>query len=270
MSSTDAKTDPDLPDIDDRLAPPDGRYEVLDGVLVQVSPSDPPHGTRHSKISALVEAAAGAEFEVASDMLTRTSKTSDVAPDVSVFPRAKDPKTGGRQLEHLAFEVVSAQSLAYAGRKAARLAARGVRRVFAIDVERGRALEWSRSLETWAVLELDARIEDPALDAPLPVEALVRAAKADDAMAQALLTKRNPVLEAARARDRAEGRAEGRVEGRVEGRAEALLVMLDARGFSVASADRAKILGERDPSRLERWIARALTCTEIAELFAEP
>jgi hypothetical protein len=48
--------------------------------------------------------------------------------------------------EHLVFEVVSTESIGHAARKAAKLSARGVRRVFAIDVERSRALEWSAEL----------------------------------------------------------------------------------------------------------------------------
>jgi Uma2 family endonuclease len=278
--------DTELPEIDDRLAPPESRYEVLDGELVYVPPADGPHGTRHSIVSALVEAHAAADFQVASDMLTRTSKIDDVAPDVSVFPRAPHPVTGRRQLEQLAFEVVSTQSLSYAGRKASKLAGRGVRRVFAIDIARGRALEWSRALQTWAVLDPGGWIEDAALGAPLPIHALIHAASADDVMAQALLTKGNPVLEAARAQDRAEGRAEGRGEGRMEGwaeghaegreeggvrgRAAALLVILRARGFSPGASERARILDELDASRIERWIARAVTCADLDELFAEP
>jgi hypothetical protein len=35
-------------------------------------------------------------------------------------------------------------------------------------------------------------------------------------------------------------------------------------------AGRTIILGERDAARLERWIARAITCTAAAELLAEP
>jgi len=195
-------------------------------------------------------------------MLTRVSRTSDVAPDVSVFPLARDPRTGGRQLEHLAFEVVSTESLGHAGRKAAKLVARGVRRVFAIDIERGRVLEWSGVLETWSPLERSATIEDPVLAAPLPIEPLVVAAKADDAMARALLIKANPVLEAAMARSR--------LEGEREGSAKAVLAVLVSRGMSPDPADRARILGERDLQRLERWLARAVRCASMAELFAEP
>jgi Uma2 family endonuclease len=249
-----------LPSIDDRLVEPETRYEMYDGELVYVPPADPPHGIRHSKISALVEAHAAADFEVASDMLTRTSKTSDVAPDVSVFPSARDPVTGGRQLEQLAFEVVSTQSIKRAGQKAAKLTERGVRRVFAIDVERARALEWSRALGGWAVLDPDARIEDPTLGATLPIAALLHAAKADDAMACALIAKHNPAIEAVK--------SEALQQGLARGRAEAVLELLALRGIAMDAADRARILSESDPAQLARWIARATTCTTAAELFA--
>jgi Uma2 family endonuclease len=266
VSSNQNHVGPELPPIDERLVEPGTRYEMYDGELVYVPPAHPPHATRHSKISALVEAHAGPAFDVASDMLTRVSRTSDVAPDVSVFPLARDPRTGRRQLEHLAFEVVSTESLGHAGRKAAKLVARGVRRVFAIDIERGRVLEWSGVLETWSPLERSATIEDPVLAAPLPIEPLVVAAKADDAMARALLIKANPVLEAAMARSRLEGEREGERLGN----AKAVLGVLASRGMSPDPADRARILGERDLQRLERWLARAVCCASMAELFAEP
>ena len=267
MSSSSAtRADLELPAIDERLVAAETRYEIVDGVLVHVSPAHEPHGSRHSKISALVEAHVGAAYDVASDMLTRTSETSDVAPDVSVFPYERDPETGGRQVEELAFEVVSTESLGHAGDKAAKLVGRGVRRVFAIDIEHGRALEWSRTLGTWSVLDASGQLEDPVLAAPLPVAALVHAAKADDAMARALLVKQNPVLEATRAQDRITARAEGKLEGLAEG----LLLVLATRGVSLDPAARARILGERDPERLDRWIARAMTCTTLAEMFAGP
>ena len=270
---------PDVPDVDERLVAPGARYEVYDGELVHVPPADEPHGTRHSKVVTLVEIHTGPAFDVACDMLTRTSETSDVAPDVSVFPRARDPRTGGRQIEQLAFEIVSTETLVHAGRKAAKLVARGVRRVFAIDVERARALEWSASLETWSMLDPSAFIGDPVFAAPLPIDALVRAAETDDAVARALLFKRNAVIEAARAESLAQGvtqgivegltrgRAEGIAEGIARGRAESLIVMLDARGVALGAAERARILDERDPATLARWLTRAATCTDITEVF---
>jgi Uma2 family endonuclease len=286
MSFDASRVEPALPAIDERLVAPDTRYEILDGRLVHVSPADPPHGTRHSKVSALLEAHAGLELTVASDMLTRTSERSDVAPDVSVFPSAPDPHTGRRQLEQLAFEIVSTQSLAYAGGKAAQLAARGVRRVFAIDVERERVLEWSVAQGAWSPLDPAAFIDDPALDAPLPIAALIGTARADDAVARALLVRRNPVLVETRTKAKAEGRAEGKTEGRAdgktegraegkaegraEGKAEALITVLTARGVVVDDATRARWLCERDAHQLDRWIARAATCETLSDLDLEP
>jgi hypothetical protein len=131
--------------------------------------------------------------------------------------------------------------------------------VFAIDVERSRALEWSAVLGTWRELDPAGHIEDPALEVPLPIDAIIHAAKADDAVQRALIAKGNPVLEAHVARHREEAKAEGK--------AEALLAVLAARGIAVGAAERVRILGERDPQQLDRWLAEAATCAEVAELF---
>ena len=264
----------DLPDINDRLVEPETPYEILDGELARVPPADFAHAERHLQLCALLEAHTGPGFEAACDLLTRTSKIDDFAPDLSVFREAPDPNTGRRQLEQLAFEIVSTQSLGKAGRKAAKLSARGVRRVFAIDVERSRALEWSAALGAWAMLDAAGHIVDPALEVPLPIDALIRRAKADDAVARALVAKHNPVFEAIRSDDRAEaeakGEAKGEAEGKAKGKAEAVVAVLIARGVSLDHRQRDQILGERDPARLERWIARAVACTSVAELLAEP
>jgi Uma2 family endonuclease len=87
--------------VDERLVAPESRFEIWDGRVEYVAPADEPHGTRHSKISALLEAHVGSDYEVASDMLTRTSAVDDIVPDASVFPLARDPETGQRQLEEL-------------------------------------------------------------------------------------------------------------------------------------------------------------------------
>src|SRR6185436_3393747 len=207
MSFDPARDDSDLPDVDDRLVEPGTRYEMLDGELVYVPPCDEPHGERHSQLCALLGAHAGAEFKVAADMLTRTSKIDDIAPDASIYPAARHPKTGRRQLDHLSFELVSTETLGYAARKAAKLAGRGVRRVFAIDIERSRALEWSVALGAWSVLDAAGHIVDPALAVPLPIKALIHSMKADDTIARALIAKCNPVIAANDAEARAEGKA---------------------------------------------------------------
>lgn len=276
MSSLGSDADSELPDIDEHLVVSESRYEIDDGKLVYVPPADEPHADRHSKLAAVLEAHVAPAFNVALDMLTRTSRIDDIAPDASIYPRARNPKTGGRQLEHLAFEIASTEALSHAGRKAAKLVGRGVRRAFAIDVERGRVLEWSRELETWSILDPTASIEDLVFAVPLPIAALVRIAMADDIVAEALLAKHNPVLDAAlaasqgrgRVEGRVEGRAEGRVEGRAEGRAEAVLDVIVARGLVVQPDERSRIQTERDLGRLGRWLAGAVTCATVAELLA--
>jgi Uma2 family endonuclease len=246
--------------VDERLVMPETRFEVIDGQVAYVSPADPPHASRHSKLSALLEAFVAEGFDAASDMLTRTSEKGDMAPDGSVYPSAVDPKTGKRQLEHLAFEVVSTESLGDAGKKASALAARGVRRVFAIDVERRRALEWSRRTGAWEILAKDAIIDDPAFALGLPVHDLVSAAKADDAVARALLAKGNPVL--------LEALEEARHEAKAEGKAEAIVAVLAARGLTIDGATAKRIRALRDPDELDRRLAIAVRCADVAELDA--
>jgi Uma2 family endonuclease len=298
MSSRDTHRDRALPPVDARLAVPDTRYEILDGVVTYVSPADAPHGTRHPKLAALLEAHVGPAFDVAVDMLTRTSRRSDFAPDASVFPVARDPRTGGRQLEHLAFELVSTQTLRRAGAKAAELVARGVRRVFAIDVVRDRALEWSARQGDWQPVDPRTRIEDVVFAVPLPIGALLRSAKADDAVARALIQKRNPVIKAVVAAGRRKGRAEGKRAGLAAGkraglaagkraglaagkraglaagvivaRRAAVLEVLIARGMVLAARQRARIREESDPARLARWLVGAATCDSVAAMFATP
>lgn len=265
-----------LPAVDERLVAPETRYEIEHGRVVYVPPADEPHGTRHAKLAAVVTAHRAASFDVAVDMLTRTSRIDDIAPDVSVFPAARDAATGGRQLEQLAFEVASTESLGHAAVRAASLVARGVRRVFAIDVERERALEWSSALDAWSILDRRARIADPALAVPIPVEALLDAARADDAIARALREQRHPEFVAEREEGRAEGLAQGLAQGlargHARGQAEALakgiLAVLSARGLVPSPDERAAILAERDPARLEQWLQGATSITSIAALLS--
>jgi Uma2 family endonuclease len=265
--------DAELPPVDERLVAPGTPYEMVDGELVYVPPSDPPHGERQVTASALIDACVRPEFAVATEVLTRVSRTTDIAPDISVYPRERDPATGRRRVAELAFEVVSTQSLANAADKARRLSARGVRRVFAIDVERNRAMEWSSGLEAWRRLDIAACIEDPVLAVGLAIEPLVKAAIIDDAIARALVAKNNPVIAAEKAsswqRGHEAGLAEGRREGALEALRSALLHLLAARGIPLDLTDRARIVAECDLQRLERWSARAVHCASIEEVLAD-
>jgi len=263
------------PAVDERLIMPETRYEVIDGEVVYVSPAEYPHASRHSKLSALLEAYVADGFDAVCDMLTRTSEKGDMAPDGSIFPLEPDPETEGRQIERLAFEVVSTERLSHAGRKAAALKARGVERVFAIDVERQRLLEWSVETDAWSMLLTSDVIEDRSLVAPMPIAALVGAASEDDAIAQALIAKKNPVLmgavEARFGQGRDEGRVEGRDEGlavgRVAGKAEALRAVLSTRGLVLSAEQRALLESCSDNAVLERWLIRAVTAADANEVF---
>jgi len=252
---------PPLPAVDERLVMPETRYEAIDGKIEYVAPADEPHGTYHSKIAALLEAYVAADYRAAVDMLTRTSEKNDMAPDASVFPAARDPETGGRLLEELAFEIVSTEALSHAAKKARALTERGVRRVFAVDVERKRALEWSLRTGAWEILPGDGAIEDRTLALPLPLYALAEAMRADDAVARALLAKKNPVIEdALRA-------AKG--GGKREGKREALLQILSARGLEISKKADERLRAERDEAVIDRWLGRAVSCDSVDALLRE-
>jgi Uma2 family endonuclease len=257
------------PDVDARLVMPETRFEIIEGEVEYVAPSDEPHGTRHSKISALLEAYAAKGYDVASDMLTRTSLKGDMAPDASVFPAARDPRTGGRQIEALAFEVLSTERLGHAARKARALTERGVRQVFAIDVERKGALVWSRATNTWKILPLDGAIEDRALALPLPLRALVDAASTDDAVAQALIAKKNPVIAMALADARQEGELEGERRGERNGVIRALLAVLAARGLKLRKKQEKQIRSTEDATLLASWLMRSVSCASADELLGK-
>jgi hypothetical protein len=66
------------------------------------------------------------------------------------------------------------------------------------------------------------------------------------------------------------GRAEGHTEGRAEANARAVLTVLRVRGIVVSDADRERILGEKDPTCLERWHERAVLAASVAEVITEP
>ncbi|HET9212696.1 MAG TPA: hypothetical protein VFR03_19985 [Thermoanaerobaculia bacterium] len=68
----------------------------------------------------------------------------------------------------------------------------------------------------------------------------------------------------------AQGRAEGRTEGRTEEAAHALLTVLRARGLAVPEAARERILSQKDPERLERWLERAVVAASVDAALDEP
>ncbi|MFT3774669.1 MAG: hypothetical protein QM820_55670 [Minicystis sp.] len=71
-------------------------------------------------------------------------------------------------------------------------------------------------------------------------------------------------------REREMGRDEGRKEGRAEGEARALLTVLRSRGIDVPDADRERIMAEKKPARLERWIEKAATAATLSDVLGKP
>jgi hypothetical protein len=66
-----------------------------------------------------------------------------------------------------------------------------------------------------------------------------------------------------------EARKLGRDEGRAEEAARAVLTALRVRGLAVPDAARERILAEKDPARLERWLEKAIVAASIAEVVDE-
>ena len=64
-----------------------------------------------------------------------------------------------------------------------------------------------------------------------------------------------------------EGLTQGRTEGRIEEAARAVLTVLRVRGLVVPDADRERILSEKDPERLERWLEKAAVASSVAAVF---
>ena len=247
-----------LPAVDEPLLAEGAPYEVFDGVLVAVPPAEEPHAERHASVGALVSAHVQPAFTVALDMKTRVDALSEVAPDVSVYPRERDPATGGRRLEHVAFDVVGTETLSHAGKRALKLVTRGVRRVLAIDVSRDRVLEWAHEPAEWTELARDAQIADPVFSSPLSIASLLRVAAIDDDVARALLAKENAVIAAALEASHAAGQVAS------------VIAILTARGIALDDAARDQIRAEADRDRLGRWVVQAISCTSAAALLAVP
>ncbi len=64
-------------------------------------------------------------------------------------------------------------------------------------------------------------------------------------------------------------RAEGRAEGRADARASDVLTVLRARGVAVPDLARERILAQKDPDRLERWLERAAVAASIGDVIDE-
>jgi hypothetical protein len=64
--------------------------------------------------------------------------------------------------------------------------------------------------------------------------------------------------------------AQGRAEGRTQEAARNLLTVLRVRGIAVPDAVRERILAQRDPERLERWLEKAAVAASVTAVLDEP
>jgi hypothetical protein len=60
------------------------------------------------------------------------------------------------------------------------------------------------------------------------------------------------------------------LRGRVEEAARNLLTVLGVRGVAVPDVARERILAQKDPERLERWLAKAVIAASVGEVLDEP
>ena len=218
-----------LPRIDDHLVQSETREQLVRGRRVVAMPSKPAHGDRHFKLDYILGAHVKDEYVGSTDLLTRVAPGSDFATDTCIRRKGINPATGARYLEELAFEIVNEQSMRDITEQAEDLSARGVRRVVAIFVKKGEVREWSAG--KWTLLDPEGLFSDSTLARPLLVRELLDAAEADNAVARALLAKKNPVLDEEKTKSRQEGHTEGLKEGLEkgvrEGRKEGLLEAIE-------------------------------------------
>ena len=215
-----------FPSPDDHLVEPETDREMIDGEVMRVLPALPPHADRQFDISYVLRANVADGYVGSTELLTRVSQENDFATDACIRKQGEDAH-GHRYLEELSFEIKYTQSAASLKQRARYLIRRGVRRVFAIYVrldERdgnrvvaGPVKEWTESLDDFVELAKDSYIEDPCLQRPLEVAALVEALEADKAVARGLIHKRNPVVLELQADSYDQGKSDGYDQGKLEG-----------------------------------------------------
>jgi hypothetical protein len=256
--------------VDDHVveAESERREVMIGGRILQALPAHAPHGMQNADLDYVLRAHLAPGYRIATDLLTRFDERNDFASGTAVLKDGTDPATGTRYLEELAFEVVSEQqSEKVVTAKAPVMLQRGVRRVFAVFLKKGELREWQPSEDAlqggrWVLVDPDRSIEDEVFSTPVPVRAALDAARSDEAVAQALLARGNPVLR--------RNRAEATAEGRAQGKADAILTILGRRGLAPDANARSRLGNCTDLTTLDRWLERALAARSLAEVFDEP
>ena len=196
-----------MPGVDDRLAIPEAGEEYVDGVRYEVLAGEAEHADPQCQLAYIVRACVVEGYVASTELLTRSEVGSDFATDVCVRRAGNDPQTGQRYLEELSFEVANSQGLGELERRAKKLVARGVRRLFAVMVQEEEIREW-RPRGGWMVRSLQGEIRDRAFHKPLRIRAILNAAEADRLVFEALVAKKEPHLMKTLEEREAKGREE--------------------------------------------------------------
>ena len=225
--------------------------------------ANPPHATQRFELASIFGECLAPGYKGAVDMLTRASKKTDAAPDVSVFPEVPAPVTGGRQLEEIAFEVLDNESLEHVTTKTRRLAKRGARRVFYLHVTDHTVFEWQHASGEWAALDAESEIRDRCFVVPIPVRAFVQRVLAHETVARALLATENPVIVQA-VRD---ARTEGRRDGELQRARASVLRVFARRALFLTDAQRERVARCDDLATLEQSLDQAVDAASAEDVF---
>ena len=220
-------SEPEFPPPDQNVVEPETYQEMIDGEIMQVAPSDPPHADCQFDIAYVLRANVADGYVGSTELLTRVSRDNNFATDACIRKQGTDAE-GHRHLEELSFEVKHTQSQASLDKRARNLLRRGVRRVFAVHVraekrgggehvKAGPVVEWSASQDGWKTLKGDSYIKDRCLRRPLKVRALIEAVEADDAVARGLIDKGNRVVLKLQTHSYDQGKSDGYDQGKSDG-----------------------------------------------------
>ncbi|WP_428263785.1 hypothetical protein [Haliangium sp.] len=265
------------PAVGDYVVEPETDTEMLDGEVRRALPAGPAHGDRHIDVGYVLRAHLAPGYIASADLLTRQSESNNFASDACIRKQGRDPDTGDRYLEELAFEIKATQRPGDLTRRARIMSDRGVRRVFAIWVAGdpaagtlriGPLQEWSPDAGTWRTCDPDEDIVDECLRKPLPVRALLDAAQADHAVARALIDADNPEIVAYGDQRAEAGYNRGATQGALGIAREALRLTLQARGFTVDERISARIEACSDLAVLKDWLVRAARADSVDHVFA--
>ncbi|WP_428265028.1 Uma2 family endonuclease [Haliangium sp.] len=256
------------PPVSDYKVEPETNKEYFRGEVRECLPANPTHSEQHSTVVGVLRAYAKPGYTVDIDLLTRQDEHNNFASDVCLRQRGIDPATEDRYLEEVAVEIKATQRAGDLKERARLMAQRGVRRVFAISVKGDKAgdnlvagplLEWQPERDDWKTWSEDELLDDPCLTGALRVGALLDAVQAEKAIVNAVIESGHP--------DMVKYGDEREQRGIDVGTRKALLRLMQARGLRLDASAKTRIEACTNEDIMNRWIDRAATANEIADIF---